>query len=162
MNFSFIDIIFLLLMAVFFLFVLSSYLKLFLLKLVYVTDDIVKHKPFQSLKNKKIEKFFKDENNQKEILKYKEMYEYFVFDKETIYDTFSYVDDLNNYYKNLIKLDIKITLLAKDENNDNNIKIKYKSIIEGLQYYFSQNVSNINLIKEKNNLLVKALEEMDK
>ena len=40
MNFSFIDIIFLLLMAVFFLFVLSSYLKLFLLKLVYVTDDI--------------------------------------------------------------------------------------------------------------------------
>ena len=90
------------------------------------------------------------------------MYEYFVFDKETIYDTFSYVDDLNNYYKNLIKLDIKITLLAKDENNDNNIKIKYKSIIEGLQYYFSQNVSNINLIKEKNNLLVKALEEMDK
>ncbi len=162
MNFSFIDIIFLLLMTVFFLFVLSSYLKLFLLKLVYVTDDIVKHKPFQSLKNKKIEKFFKDENNQKEILKYKEMYEYFVFDKETIYDTFSYVDDLNNYYKNLIKLDIKITLLAKDENNDNNIKIKYKSIIEGLQYYFSQNVSNINLIKEKNNLLVKALEEMDK
>ena len=162
MNFSFIDIIFLLLMAVFFLFVLSSYLKLFLLKLVYVTDDIVKHKPFQSLKNKKIEKFFKDENNQKEILKYKEMYEYFVFDKETIYDTFSYVDDLNNYYKNLIKLDIKITLLAKDENNDNNIKIKYKSIIEGLQYYFSQNVSNINLIKEKNNLIVKALEEMDK
>lgn len=149
-------------MAVFFLFVLSSYLKLFLLKLVYVTDDIVKHKPFQSLKNKKIEKFFKDENNQKEILKYKEMYEYFVFDKETIYDTFSYVDDLNNYYKNLIKLDIKITLLAKDENNDNNIKIKYKSIIEGLQYYFSQNVSNINLIKEKNNLIVKALEEMDK
>lgn len=162
MNFSFIDIIFLLLMAVFFLFVLSSYLKLFLLKLVYVTDDIVKHKPFQSIKNKKIEKFFKDENNQKEILKYKEMYEYFVFDKETIYDTFSYVDDLNNYYKNLIKLDIKITLLAKDENNDNNIKIKYKSIIEGLQYYFSQNVSNINLIKEKNNLIVKALEEMDK
>lgn len=162
MNFSFIDIIFLLLMTVFFLFVLSSYLKLFLLKLVYVTDDIVKHKPFQSLKNKKIEKFFKDENNQKEILKYKEMYEYFVFDKETIYDTFSYVDDLNNYYKNLIKLDIKITLLAKDENNDNNIKIKYKSIIEGLQYYFSQNVSNINLIKEKNNLIVKALEEMDK
>ena len=149
-------------MTVFFLFVLSSYLKLFLLKLVYVTDDIVKHKPFQSLKNKKIEKFFKDENNQKEILKYKEMYEYFVFDKETIYDTFSYVDDLNNYYKNLIKLDIKITLLAKDENNDNNIKIKYKSIIEGLQYYFSQNVSNINLIKEKNNLIVKALEEMDK
>ena len=162
MNFSFIDIIFLLLMTVFFLFVLSSYLKLFLLKLVYVTDNIVKHKPFQSLKNKKIEKFFKDENNQKEILKYKEMYEYFVFDKETIYDTFSYVDDLNNYYKNLIKLDIKITLLAKDENNDNNIKIKYKSIIEGLQYYFSQNVSNINLIKEKNNLIVKALEEMDK
>ena len=162
MNFSFIDIIFLLLMTVFFLFVLSSYLKLFLLKLVYVTDDIVKHKPFQSLKNKKIEKFFKDENNQKEILKYKEMYEYFVFDKETIYDTFSYVDDLNNYYKSLIKLDIKITLLAKDENNDNNIKIKYKSIIEGLQYYFSQNVSNINLIKEKNNLIVKALEEMDK
>ncbi len=162
MNFSFIDIIFLLLMAVFFLFVLSSYLKLFLLKLVYVTDDIVKHKPFQSIKNKKIEKFFKDENNQKEILKYKEMYEYFLFDKETIYDTFSYVDDLNNYYKSLIKLDIKITLLAKDENNDNNIKIKYKSIIEGLQYYFSQNVSNINLIKEKNNLIVKALEEMDK
>lgn len=162
MNFSFIDIIFLLLMTVFFLFVLSSYLKLFLLKLVYVTDDIVKHKPFQSLKNKKIEKFFKDENNQKEILKYKEMYEYFVFDKETIYDTFSYVDDLNNYYKNLIKLDIKITLLAKDENNDNNIKIKYKNIIEGLQYYFSQNVNNINLIKEKNNLIVKALEEMDK
>ena len=162
MNFSFIDIIFLLLMTVFFLFVLSSYLKLFLLKLVYVTDDIVKHKPFQSIKNKKIEKFFKDEKNQKEILKYKEMYEYFLFDKETIYDTFSYVDDLNNYYKNLIKLDIKITLLAKDENNDNNIKIKYKSIIEGLQYYFSQNVSNINLIKEKNNLLVKALEEMDK
>ena len=149
-------------MTVFFLFVLSSYLKLFLLKLVYVTDDIVKHKPFQSIKNKKIEKFFKDENNQKEILKYKEMYEYFVFDKETIYDTFSYVDDLNNYYKNLIKLDIKITLLAKDENNDNNIKIKYKSIIEGLQYYFSQNVSNINFIKEKNNLIVKALEEMDK
>ena len=162
MNFSFIDIIFLLLMTVFFLFVLSSYLKLFLLKLVYVTDDIVKHKPFQSLKNKKIEKFFKDENNQKEILKYKEMYEYFVFDKETIYDTFSYVDDLNNYYKSLIKLDIKITLLAKDENNDNNIKIKYKNIIEGLQYYFSQNVNNINLIKEKNNLIVKALEEMDK
>ena len=162
MNFSFIDIIFLLLMAVFFLFVLSSYLKLFLLKLVYVTDDIVKHKPFQSIKNKKIEKFFKDENNQKEILKYKEMYEYFVFDKETIYDTFSYVDDLNNYYKSLIKLDIKITLLAKDENNDNNIKIKYKKIIEGLQYYFSQNVNNINLIKEKNNLIVKALEEMDK
>ena len=162
MNFSFIDIIFLLLMAVFFLFVLSSYLKLFLLKLVYVTDDIVKHKPFQSIKNKKIEKFFKDENNQKEILKYKEMYEYFLFDKETIYDTFSYVDDLNNYYKSLIKLDIKITLLAKDENNDNNIKIKYKKIIEGLQYYFSQNVNNINLIKEKNNLIVKALEEMDK
>ena len=162
MNFSFIDIIFLLLMTVFFLFVLSSYLKLFLIKLVYVTDDIVKHKPFQSLKNKKIEKFFKDENNQKEILKYKEMYEYFVFDKETIYDTFSYVDDLNNYYKSLIKLDIKITLLAKDENNDNNIKIKYKNIIEGLQYYFSQNVNNINLIKEKNNLIVKALEEMDK
>ena len=162
MNFSFIDIIFLLLMAVFFLFVLSSYLKLFLLKLVYVTDDIVKHKPFQSIKNKKIEKFFKDENNQKEILKYKEMYEYFLFDKETIYDTFSYVDDLNNYYKSLIKLDTKITLLAKDENNDNNIKIKYKNIIEGLQYYFSQNVNNINLIKEKNNLIVKALEEMDK
>ena len=90
------------------------------------------------------------------------MYEYFVFDKETIYDTFSYVDDLNNYYKSLIKLDIKITLLAKDENNDNNIKIKYKNIIEGLQYYFSQNVNNINLIKEKNNLIVKALEEMDK